>query len=69
MKRTEELKKMKSLSVANLKLEIAKVKKELGILRLEVQANKVQDFSKVGVLRKNIARLHTIQNNLPGESK
>lgn len=69
MKKTEELKKQRTLSAENLKSEIIKVRKELSILRLEVQANKVQNFAKVGVLRKNIARLHTLENNGEGVNK
>ena len=69
MKKNEELKKMKGLTEANLKAEIEKTRKELNLLRLEVQANKVQDFSKIGILRKNIARLHTIKHNVHGDEK
>lgn len=60
MKKTEEIKKLRSLDKKALKAELLKQKNEHVLVSLKVGAGKEDNFSQIKKLRKNIARINTI---------
>lgn len=60
MKISEEIKKYRGFKASDLESEIAKAKRELDLLRLEIRANKGENYAKIADIRKKVARLMTI---------
>lgn len=60
MKRVEALKKYQSMKTAELNKELATAEKNFNILCLSVSSGKEKKYSKIKLMKKDIARINTI---------
>lgn len=68
MKKTEEIKKLRSLKVAELEKELRETGKKASLEKLSVAAGKSQDYSVIYKHRKTIARINTLLAQKSGET-
>ncbi len=67
MKSTEEIKKYREMKVDQLQALVLDMEKEMMHDTLKIKAGKMNNFSQIQKIRKNIARINTIiseQGNL-----
>jgi ribosomal protein L29 len=62
MKKTEEMKKFREMSLEHLGKELETLERELMNSNLKVAAGKLGNFSTIEKQKKNIARIKTIIN-------
>jgi ribosomal protein L29 len=62
MKKLDELKKYRAMSGKEISAELVNLEKSLTIESLKVAAGKAEDYSKLSVMRKTLARAKTILN-------
>jgi large subunit ribosomal protein L29 len=60
MKSTKYLGSLSDKSVEELKAELVNSKKELFNLRFQNATNQLDNTARIGEVRKNIARIHTV---------
>ncbi|HEC21135.1 MAG TPA: 50S ribosomal protein L29 [Candidatus Peregrinibacteria bacterium] len=60
------LQELRGLNDEELKKELAKAKKELLALRMQLSQSQLKDIAKIRKLRKHIARVQTLSNE-PGK--
>lgn len=69
MKTVETMKKYRAMSEKDLLAELKNVKKEQQLISLKVGAGKMDDFSQISKLRKNIARIISVlDEKMSGEA-
>lgn len=68
MKKQDFMKKIEKFSKSEIADEVIKAKKELNVLYLEIRAGKSDNYSKVSIRRKDVARLLTIKSQNSGET-
>lgn len=61
MKQKETIKTYRTMDEKALEKELADLERKLTETRLKVYANKSSNFSEIGKIRRNIARLSTIK--------
>ena len=61
MKKTETIKSYRTMDEKSLDKELSDCQRNLTGLRLKVRASKATNFSEIGKIRRNIARLATIK--------
>lgn len=64
MKLKEERAGLKGVSLDVLRGRLAEAKKELFNLRFQLATGHLQDTSRVGIVKKQIARIHTVIREL-----
>ncbi len=62
MKIDEQIKKYRAMNDKDLKIELAKEKKDLTLLSLKVKAGKATNNADIEKMRKNVARIITLKN-------
>lgn len=60
MKRVEAVKKFRSMKKIELNKELVTAEKKYNILRLSVSSGKEKQYSKIKLMKKDIARIKTI---------
>jgi len=61
MKTNETNKSYRSMDKSALEKELTDLEKKITDLRLKVKANKASNYSEIGKIRRNIARVSTIK--------
>lgn len=64
MKQSETIKNYRAMDLKAIEKETAELDKKLAEVRLKVHANKESNFTEIGKIRRNIARLSTIKNEM-----
>ncbi|MBU0709069.1 50S ribosomal protein L29 [Patescibacteria group bacterium] len=64
MKKQQFLKDILNKDLTQLEQQLQEIRAELNEIRIQLQMNKLKDYSKIKTLKRNIAQILTIINHL-----